>query len=86
MSISFADSENLTELDQLEDYQATRQKSENLYNREHIEIFNLDWLSLGRAWVYLMTLDRVHQLRGFPQPDGWWSGCGLTPNTAQLGN
>ncbi|WZI66408.1 MAG: hypothetical protein HEQ35_31630 [Gloeotrichia echinulata IR180] len=32
-----------------------------------------------------MTLDRVYQLRGFPQPDGWWSGCGLTPNTAQLG-
>ncbi len=81
--LSFADSENLTELDQLEDYQTTRQKSENLYNREQIEIFNLDWLSLGQAWVYLMTLDRVHQLVGVPQLDGWWSGCGLTPNKAQ---
>lgn len=82
----FADAENLTELDQLEDYQTTRQKSENLYNREQIEIFNQDWLSLGQAWVYLMSLERVRQLKGIPQLDGWWSGCGLIANQTPSSN
>ncbi|WP_373524897.1 gamma-glutamylcyclotransferase [Nostoc sp.] len=76
----FSNQKILNELDVLEDYQPTRQPPENLYNRQIIEVYEPQSLALGWAWVYLMTLDRVEQLGGFLQPDGWWSGCGLTTN------
>lgn len=75
--LSFADLEILSHLDELEDYQPHRHLSENLYNRQQIEIYNLQGLSLGFAWVYLMSPERVSQLGGIPEADGWWSGCGL---------
>ncbi|MDZ8053292.1 MAG: gamma-glutamylcyclotransferase [Aulosira sp. ZfuVER01] len=75
--LSFADLDILSQLDQLEDYQPHRDLSENLYNRQQIGIYNLQGLSLGFAWVYFMSLERVSQLGGIPQADGWWSGCGL---------
>ena len=40
--LTFAQGEALTELDELEDYHPSRQNSENLYNREQIEIFTLE--------------------------------------------
>ncbi|MCL6751930.1 gamma-glutamylcyclotransferase [Nostoc sp. CCCryo 231-06] len=76
--LSFSNSRILNELDTLENYQPNRQASENLYNRQIIEVYEPQSLSLGWAWVYLMTLERVDQLGGFLQLDGWWSGCGLT--------
>ncbi|MEH2314766.1 MAG: gamma-glutamylcyclotransferase [Nostoc sp.] len=76
--LSFSNPRILNELDLLENYQSTRQPSENLYNRQIIEIYQPQSLSLGLAWVYLMTLDQINQLGGFLQPDGWWTGCGLT--------
>ncbi|MCC5614413.1 gamma-glutamylcyclotransferase [Nostoc sp. CHAB 5836] len=75
--LSFANSRILNELDVLENYQPSRQLAENLYNRQIVEVYELQSLSLGWAWVYLMTLEQVDQLAGFLQPDGWWSGCGL---------
>jgi len=62
--LSFADSRILSGLDELEDYQPTRQISENLYNRQQVEVFNLKEISLAWAWVYLMTPDRVSQIGG----------------------
>lgn len=76
--LSFSNPRILNELDLLENYQSTRQPLENLYNRQIIEVYQPQSLSLGWAWVYLMTLEQVNQLGGFLQPDGWWSGCGLT--------
>lgn len=76
--LSFSNPKILNEIDVLENYQPTRQAPENLYNRQIIEVYEPQSLSLGWAWVYLMTLDRVEQLGGFLQADGWWSGCGLT--------
>jgi gamma-glutamylcyclotransferase (GGCT)/AIG2-like uncharacterized protein YtfP len=70
--LSFADSQILTALDNLEDYQPTKPISDNLYNRQSIEIFDLDGLSLGWVWVYLMTLERVYRLGGKLQPNGYW--------------
>ncbi|MFN6461462.1 MAG: gamma-glutamylcyclotransferase [Nostoc sp. DedVER02] len=78
--VSFSSSNILNELDVLENYQPTRQASENLYNRQIIEVYEPQSLSYSWAWVYFMTLERVEQLGGFLQPDGWWSGCGLTVN------
>ncbi|MEH1841102.1 MAG: gamma-glutamylcyclotransferase [Nostoc sp.] len=80
--LSFSNPRILNDLDVLEDYQPTRQPPENLYNRQIIEVYEPQSLSLGWAWVYLMTLDRVEQLGGFLQPDGWWSGCGLTAKSS----
>ncbi|OUL20434.1 gamma-glutamylcyclotransferase [Nostoc sp. 106C] len=75
--LSFADLEILDQLDELEDYQSHRNLSENLYNRQQIEIYDLQGLSLGFAWVYFMSPERITQLKGIPQADDWWSGCGL---------
>jgi gamma-glutamylcyclotransferase (GGCT)/AIG2-like uncharacterized protein YtfP len=72
--LSFADSTLLTILDELEDYQPTRQISENLYSRQYIEIFEATDLFLGWAWVYLITPDRIFQLGGIHQLDGYWTG------------
>ncbi len=82
--LSFADSGILHCLDELEDYQPARKFSENLYIRQQIEVFNLQKISLAWAWVYLMTPDRVSQIGGVRQPDGWWSGCGLTVNSSLI--
>lgn len=71
--LSFADSDILDALDELEDYQPARQISENLYYRQQVEICDLQGLSLGDAWAYFMALERVFQLRGVALPDGWWS-------------
>jgi gamma-glutamylcyclotransferase (GGCT)/AIG2-like uncharacterized protein YtfP len=76
--LSFSNPRILNELDLLENYQPTKQPAENLYNRQIIEVYEPQSLSLGSAWVYLMTLEQVDQLGGLLQPDGWWSGCGLT--------
>ncbi|MEH1850746.1 MAG: gamma-glutamylcyclotransferase [Nostoc sp.] len=76
--LSFSNPKILNELDVLEDYQPHRQTPENLYNRQIIEVYEPQSRSYSWAWVYLMTLKQVEQLRGFLQPDGWWSGCGLT--------
>ncbi|MBW4558685.1 MAG: gamma-glutamylcyclotransferase [Trichormus sp. ATA11-4-KO1] len=71
--LSFADLGILDALDELEDYQPARQMSENLYYRQQVEIYNLQGLSLGDAWAYLMAPEQVYQLQGLPQLDGWWS-------------
>ena len=71
--LSFATNEVLSRLDQLEDYHPEKHVSENFYNRKQVEIFNLENNSLGFAWVYFMSLDKIHQLKGTPQTDGWWS-------------
>jgi gamma-glutamylcyclotransferase (GGCT)/AIG2-like uncharacterized protein YtfP len=55
--LAFFDAEVLNNLDILEDYQPSRQMSQNLYNRQELEIYDLQQRSLGIAWVYL-TLHR----------------------------
>ncbi|MDZ7969045.1 MAG: gamma-glutamylcyclotransferase [Nostoc sp. DedSLP03] len=76
--LSFSNPKILNELDVLEDYQPNRLTPENLYNRHIIEVYEPQSLSYSWAWVYLMTLEQVEQLGGLLQPNGWWSGCGLT--------
>ncbi|MDF5711410.1 MAG: gamma-glutamylcyclotransferase [Nostoc sp. S4] len=76
--LSFPKPAILNQLDVLEDYHPTREISENLYNRKTVEVYQGEWLSLGWAWVYLMSLERVNKLGGVLQADGWWSSSGLT--------
>ncbi len=77
--LSFADSTLLKALDDLEDYQPNKPTSKNLYNRHYIEVYELTGSSLGWAWVYLMTSEKIYQLGGILL-DGWWSGCSLPAN------
>ena len=72
--LSFNNSEVLSSLDELEDYQPQRPSKDNLYNRTQVEIFDLENNSLGLAWAYLMSFMIILQLKGTPQSDGWWSG------------
>ncbi|WP_223280200.1 gamma-glutamylcyclotransferase [Nostoc sp. PA-18-2419] len=76
--LSFPNPEILNQLDALEDYHPTREISQNLYNRKTVEVYQGEWFSLGWAWVYLMSLERVNKLGGVLQADGWWSSSGLT--------
>ncbi|GAA6623421.1 hypothetical protein NUACC26_092460 [Scytonema sp. NUACC26] len=71
--LAFADSQVLTDLDELEDYHPIRAESDNLYNRQQIEVHDLQGHSLGWAWVYLMKEELATQLGGIFLPDGWWS-------------
>lgn len=71
--LSFPDSQILPVLDDLEDYNPTKPMSENIYNRQKEEIFDLDGLSLGQAWIYIMTSEKVNQFGGIPIFDGCWS-------------
>ncbi|NJL11168.1 MAG: gamma-glutamylcyclotransferase [Calothrix sp. SM1_7_51] len=82
--LEFADGEVLTLLDELEDYQPTRQKSENLYNRQELEIYDQQGLSLGKAWVYLMTQELVNQLGGIHLPNGWWDKRAAEPTLKNM--
>jgi gamma-glutamylcyclotransferase (GGCT)/AIG2-like uncharacterized protein YtfP len=72
--LSFADVGVLTLLDDLEDYLPNRHRSENLYNRVSIEVYQPDNKFLGQAWVYVMSPQRVDQLGGVRQSNGWWTG------------
>ena len=64
--LSFANSEILNSLDELEDYHPQRLAWENLYNRTQVEIFDLESNSLGLAWVYFMNSTKIHQVKGTP--------------------
>ena len=84
--LTFVDVKVLNNLDILEDYQPSRQRTENLYNRQEVEIYDLEGRSLGIAWVYLMKEQQICQLKGsLVQRDGWWSGCGLTVDIIKSG-
>ena len=72
--LTFADPNVLIALDELEEYNPNRLPQENEYERQQLEIYNLSAQSLGRAWVYLMTPDRVQRLGGVLLRSGWWSG------------
>jgi gamma-glutamylcyclotransferase (GGCT)/AIG2-like uncharacterized protein YtfP len=62
--LSFPDVSILESLDDLEGYQCDRAASENLYNRQQIEVFDMEGNVLGCAWAYLMTLEQVTKYRG----------------------
>ncbi|AUT01481.1 hypothetical protein CLI64_14375 [Nostoc sp. CENA543] len=72
--LTFAEPEILDVLDYLEDYEPTREMSANLYNRYEIEVYSINYVSLGWAWVYVMNPEKVKQLGGRHLVDGCWSG------------
>jgi gamma-glutamylcyclotransferase (GGCT)/AIG2-like uncharacterized protein YtfP len=70
--LKFNDPEILTSLDRLEDYEPSRSREENEYERREISIYRPSGRSLGRAWAYLMARERVDALGGQLIPSGCW--------------
>jgi gamma-glutamylcyclotransferase (GGCT)/AIG2-like uncharacterized protein YtfP len=72
--LHFADASALADLDHLEDYQPQRPEAHNEYQRREVEVFEQEGRSLGLAWVYFMTLQKVQQYDGKWIASGEWSG------------
>lgn len=72
--LSFTEPEILARLDDLEGYNPHRSKGENQYDRVQIEVFHPEnaRISLGWAWAYQQSCDRVKELGGILVPDGCW--------------
>lgn len=70
--LTFKDPGILVSLDELEDYYPDRPAEQNEYERQQIEIYDLDRQLLGTAWAYLMTPQQVRYRGGVLLPNGWW--------------
>src|ERR687885_990208 len=73
--LTFADSAIFDSLDELEDYNPNRPQEDNEYNREQITVYDLVGQSLGLAWVYFMTLEKVQSFKGVLIPSGCWTSA-----------
>ena len=78
--LTFAHANHLALLDQLEDYDPQGQEYNNIYYRQEILVTKDTGESLGTAWGYFMSLQKVKQLGGLPIKSGWW-----TPSTRNQG-
>jgi gamma-glutamylcyclotransferase (GGCT)/AIG2-like uncharacterized protein YtfP len=77
--LTFADSEVLVDLDELEDYQPDRQPAENEYTRKLVITYTAEGSPLVSAWTYLMSHDRIQQWGGILVPAGWWESSRFIP-------
>ncbi|MEM7726038.1 MAG: gamma-glutamylcyclotransferase [Cyanobacteria bacterium P01_A01_bin.45] len=71
--LAFANSEILLSLDDLEGYDPYASVTSNLYNRYLVEIFNCQHHSLGNAWTYFMSIDKVKSFQGIYLESGCWN-------------
>ena len=62
--LSFSDGSILQSLDNLEDYCETRASELNDYYRQQLPIYSLSDQSLGMAWCYLMTPEKIGEFQG----------------------
>lgn len=72
--LTFDDPEVLVQLDQLEEFFPERPPEESEYQRWERPILTVQRQPLGKAWLYLMPLERVRQAGGVWLPAGIWSG------------
>lgn len=72
--LTFPNTSILTSLDELEDYQPDRSPNLNEYNRQQVFVYSLTADVLGKAWVYLMNLEKIQQAQGKFINSGCWSG------------
>ncbi|MGF1541093.1 MAG: gamma-glutamylcyclotransferase [Pleurocapsa sp.] len=71
--LTFSNSDILLSLDQLEDYLEDRPLECNEYYRTLVPVYSLQDEFLGKAWCYLMTIDKVRQYHGKAIALGWWT-------------
>ena len=71
--LTFANPDVIYHLDSLENYDEGRSRQKNLYDRQQIEVYDLQGRSLGFAWAYFMTTAQVTAFDGVYLPSGCWS-------------
>ena len=71
--LTFAQPEILGDLDDLEGYNPQASGEDNEYYRQQIEVYDLLGNSLGQAWAYFMTLERVKKGKGVWLSSGCWN-------------
>jgi gamma-glutamylcyclotransferase (GGCT)/AIG2-like uncharacterized protein YtfP len=72
--LTFAQEDILVSLDILEEYDEKRSPQENEYYRSRILVYAPSKQPLKEAWSYLMTPEKVKQLKGLLLPSGFWHG------------
>ncbi len=70
--LTFSSDAVLAGLDWLEDYDPQGDPEKNEYQRQQTAIFTPAELSLGNAWIYLMTVERAQALGGVRVWTGKW--------------
>ncbi|BAS54422.1 hypothetical protein NIES2135_03250 [Leptolyngbya boryana NIES-2135] len=73
--LTFQNAEILEILDDYEQHDPTEIEpfgSGNDYQRQEIEVFDLNQISLGKAWAYVMMQEQVDRLKGVLTPSGIW--------------
>jgi gamma-glutamylcyclotransferase (GGCT)/AIG2-like uncharacterized protein YtfP len=70
--LTFKNPNILNSLDDLEGYQENRAFHLNEYYRQLVPIFSLNDRPLGKAWTYLMSLEKVIKFKGVSIDSGCW--------------
>lgn len=68
--LSFTDPNIFQTIDVLEGYDPHRPAEANEYNRQQISVFTITGTSMGLAWAYIMTPQRVTWRGGIFLPEG----------------
>lgn len=74
--LTVRDAEILAILDDYEQHDPIAIKpfgSGNDYERREITVFDLNQISIGKAWAYVMTDETIARLNGVLIPNGIWS-------------
>lgn len=71
--LTFPDESYLIDLDKLEFFDPQTAKENNEYQRQLIPIYNMEDQYLGKAWGYLMDLQKIIAFQGISIPSGWWT-------------
>jgi gamma-glutamylcyclotransferase (GGCT)/AIG2-like uncharacterized protein YtfP len=74
--LTFQEAEILGILDEYEQHDPTEIEPFGLgndYDRQEIEVFDLNRSLIGIAWAYVMTGEKVDRLQGVLIPNGIWS-------------
>lgn len=75
--LSFSDRQILDDLDALENYSENRAAQLNDYYRQKVPVYSLSDESLGTAWCYLMSLEKITLYQGkLLTTPSWHSGYG----------
>ena len=71
--LTFTNSQVLSSLDRLEDYNPQRDSELNHYYRRLVAVYNLEKRLIAQAWAYFMTPEQVKQYQGTIVSSNWWT-------------
>ena len=72
--LTFTDITVLYALDELEEYDPRQPISQSHYQRNQIEVYDLNSRLLGEVWTYSMSQQAIARYGGVFISNGWWTG------------